>query len=67
MSTDNLWRAKISETASRFPDSASHFQIVGTLLNAMGFDKSWTKANFDQSLIDTSRPTQKVLDHRPLA
>ena len=57
ISTDDLWTAELSEAASRFRDSASHFQIVGTLLNAMGFDKSWTKANFGQSLLDG--PTQK--------
>ena len=59
MSTDDLWTAKLSAAASHFRDSASHFQIVGTLLRAMGFDKSWTKANFGQSLIDTSGSPQK--------
>jgi hypothetical protein len=43
---------RMRQAAAGGRDHLSHFEIFPTLLSAMGYDASWTKGQYGQSLLD---------------
>jgi glucan phosphoethanolaminetransferase (alkaline phosphatase superfamily) len=58
-STDAVWQKALQTSADRNADQTSHYQIAPTLLLAMGYDRSWTNSQYDDSLLAALPPNKK--------